>query len=66
MAYLNCPTCHLSISALRARHEHCPRCLRREGQRVSMLASPLPPRLLAAERPAAPGLGEAREQPVEA
>lgn len=47
MSYLNCPACHLSMRAGRATHEHCPRCLRRDGEHIPLIVSPLPYRLLA-------------------
>jgi hypothetical protein len=47
MSYLNCPACHLSLQARHGHHEFCPRCLRRDSERVPMFASPLPYRLLA-------------------
>jgi hypothetical protein len=47
MSYLNCPACHLSLSAKRTTHEDCPRCLRRDGQHVRLFSSQLPYRLLA-------------------
>jgi hypothetical protein len=46
MPYLNCPACHLSLQARQGHHEFCPRCLRRDSERVPMFASPLPYRLL--------------------
>jgi hypothetical protein len=46
MSYLNCPACHLSLQARHGHHELCPRCLRRDSERVPMFASPLPYRLL--------------------
>jgi len=41
MSYLNCPACHLSLQARHGHHEFCPRCLRRDSERVPMFASPL-------------------------
>jgi ssDNA-binding Zn-finger/Zn-ribbon topoisomerase 1 len=51
MAYLNCPTCRLtvyqpSISLL----ENCPRCRARLGKASRLFRSSLPPRLLESRR----------------
>jgi hypothetical protein len=41
MSQLECPSCRLKISALGA-PRNCPRCLVRKGERVELLAAPLP------------------------
>ena len=55
MAYLNCPTCrltvyrpHLSLS------EDCPRCRAKMGKTSRLFQSALPPRLLESQRGEAP------------
>jgi hypothetical protein len=47
MAFVNCPACHLSIPVKHASFDECPRCRKRDGERVPMFHSPLPYRLLA-------------------
>jgi uncharacterized paraquat-inducible protein A len=52
MAYLNCPTCRLTVysPALSATSEECPRCRARLGKVSRLFRSPMPPRVLEAAR----------------
>jgi uncharacterized paraquat-inducible protein A len=54
MAYLNCPTCRLTVYSptLSATSEECPRCRAKLGKASRLFRSALPPRLLAATRAA--------------
>jgi hypothetical protein len=54
MAYLNCPTCRLTVYSptLSATVEECPRCKARLGKVSRLFRSPLPPRLLDSTRSA--------------
>jgi hypothetical protein len=54
MAYLNCPTCRLTVYSptLSATSEECPRCRARLGKASRLFRSALPPRLLEATRAA--------------
>ena len=47
MAYLNCPTCRLTVyrPALALTSEECPRCRAKLGQVSRLFRSSLPPRL---------------------
>ena len=47
MAYLNCPTCRLTVYSPVATpiSEECPRCKARLGKVSRLFRSPLPPRL---------------------
>jgi hypothetical protein len=53
MAYLNCPTCRLTVYSpmLPATSEECPRCRARLGKVSRLFRSALPPRLVEATRP---------------
>jgi hypothetical protein len=48
MAYLNCPTCRLTVYSptLSATSEECPRCKAKLGKASRLFRSALPPRLL--------------------
>jgi uncharacterized paraquat-inducible protein A len=52
MAYLNCPTCRLTVYSpmLSASSEECPRCRARLGKVSRLFRSALPPRLVEATR----------------
>ena len=52
MAYLNCPTCRLTVynPAPFVRSEECPRCRAKLGKVSRLFRSALPPRLLEATR----------------
>ena len=54
MAYLNCPTCRLTVYSpmLSATSEECPRCRAKLGKASTLFRSKLPPRLLEATRAA--------------
>jgi hypothetical protein len=47
MPYLNCPSCRLSLSVDESAptHPHCPRCLRRDDDRIPMSMSDEPRRM---------------------
>jgi hypothetical protein len=47
MAYLNCPTCRLTVYSptISATSEECPRCRAKLGKVSRLFRSPLPPRL---------------------
>lgn len=50
MAYLNCPTCRLTVYTATVSFEECPRCRAKLGRVSRLFRSPLPPRLLQSER----------------
>ena len=52
MAYLNCPTCRLTVYSpmLSATSEECPRCRAKLGKVSRLFRSALPPRLVEATR----------------
>ena len=52
MAYLNCPTCRLTVYSptLSATSEECPRCRAKLGKASRLFRSAMPPRLLEATR----------------
>jgi hypothetical protein len=54
MAYLNCPTCRLTVYSptLSATSEECPRCRAKLGKASRLFRSALPPRLLERTRAA--------------
>jgi hypothetical protein len=54
MAYLNCPTCRLTVYSptLSATSEECPRCRAKLGKASRLFRSAVPPRLLGATRAA--------------
>ncbi len=54
MAYLNCPTCRLTVYSptLSATSEECPRCRAKLGKASRLFRSAMPPRLLEATRAA--------------
>jgi hypothetical protein len=58
MAYLNCPTCRLTVYSptLSATSEECPRCRAKLGKASRLFRSAMPPRLLEATRAARAGL----------
>jgi hypothetical protein len=60
MAYLNCPTCRLTVYSptLSATSEECPRCRAKLGKASRLFRSAVPPRLLEATR----GTQHARER----
>jgi hypothetical protein len=64
MAYLNCPTCRLTVysPALSTTSEECPRCRARLGKASRLFRSALPPRLLESTQQAgeADGAGRGR------
>jgi uncharacterized paraquat-inducible protein A len=51
MAYLNCPSCRLTVYSpgLSLTSEECPRCRAKMGKASRLFRSALPPRLLARE-----------------
>jgi hypothetical protein len=66
MAYLNCPTCRLTVYSptLSATSEECPRCRAKLGQASRLFRSAVPPRLLQATRSATPGREPAGDEAV--
>jgi hypothetical protein len=56
MAYLNCPTCRLTVYSptLSATSEECPRCRAKLGKASRLFRSAMPPRVLEATRGAKP------------
>jgi hypothetical protein len=52
MAYLNCPTCRLTVYSptLSATSEECPRCRAKLGKASRLFRSAMPPRVLEATR----------------
>jgi hypothetical protein len=60
MAYLNCPTCRLTVYSptLSVTSEECPRCRAKLGKASRLFRSAMPPRLLEVTR----GAKEARER----
>jgi hypothetical protein len=52
MAYLNCPTCRLTVYSptLSATSEECPRCKAKLGKASRLFRSAVPPRLLEATK----------------
>lgn len=52
MAYLNCPTCRLTVYSptLSVTSEECPRCRAKLGKASRLFRSAMPPRLLDAAR----------------
>jgi uncharacterized paraquat-inducible protein A len=54
MAYLNCPTCRLTVYSptLSATSEECPRCRAKLGKASRLFRSAMPPRVLEAARAA--------------
>jgi hypothetical protein len=61
MAYLNCPTCRLTVYSpmLSATSEECPRCRAKLGTVSRLFRSSLPPRLLESTR-----AGRTRREPA--
>jgi hypothetical protein len=61
MAYLNCPTCRLTVysPALSAMSEECPRCRAKLGKVSRLFRSAMPPRVLEAAEAA-----QARREPA--
>jgi len=59
LAYLNCPTCRLTVytPAASLRTEECPRCRAKLGKVSRLFRSALPPRLLEATRRDRPDAG---------
>jgi hypothetical protein len=62
MAYLNCPTCRLTVYSptVSATSEECPRCRAKLGQVSRLFRSALPPRLMESTRTVA---GSGRSKP---
>lgn len=62
MAYLNCPTCRLTVyrPILSLGDEDCPRCRAKLGQVSRLFRSSLPPRLMETRREAARKTAPAR------
>jgi Zn-finger nucleic acid-binding protein len=54
MAYLNCPTCRLTVYSAGVSFEECPRCRAKLGRVSRLFRSPLPPRLQKTERAGRP------------
>jgi len=54
MAYLNCPTCRLTVYTPTVSFEECPRCRAKLGRVSRLFRSPLPPRLLQSQRESSP------------
>jgi hypothetical protein len=66
MAYLNCPTCRLTVysPALSATSEECPRCRAKLGKASRLFRSAVPPRLLDATRGATQGRERAGDEAI--
>jgi uncharacterized paraquat-inducible protein A len=66
MAYLNCPTCRLTVysPALSTTSEECPRCRARLGKVSRLFRSAMPPRVLEAARAAQGGRDRAGDEAV--
>jgi hypothetical protein len=66
MAYLNCPTCRLTVYSptLSATSEECPRCRAKLGRVSRLFRSSVPPRLLDSTRAARPGREPAGNEAV--
>jgi hypothetical protein len=66
MAYLNCPTCRLTVysPALSAMSEECPRCRAKLGKASTLFRSALPPRLLRATQAAKRGREPAGDEAI--
>jgi hypothetical protein len=66
MAYLNCPTCRLTVYSpmLSATSEECPRCRAKLGQVSRLFRSALPPRLLEKTRAGNKGSNVARNEAI--
>jgi hypothetical protein len=66
MAYLNCPTCRLTVysPALSAMSEECPRCRAKMGKASRLFRSALPPRLLETTRAGATGREQAGNEAI--
>ena len=66
MAYLNCPTCRLTIYSptLSAISEECPRCRAKLGKASRLFQSALPPRLQDKLGKALPGDGREETAPA--
>jgi hypothetical protein len=54
MAYLNCPTCRLTVYTPTVSFEECPRCRAKLGRVSRLFRSQLPPRLLKSQRESSP------------
>jgi hypothetical protein len=50
MAYLNCPTCRLTVYTPTVSFEECPRCRAKLGRVSRLFRTQLPPRLLNSDR----------------
>jgi hypothetical protein len=68
MAYLNCPTCRLTVYSptLSATSEECPRCRARLGKASRLFRSALPPRVLEATGAAKQARGPDEQSPARA
>jgi uncharacterized paraquat-inducible protein A len=66
MAYLNCPTCRLTVysPALSAMSEECPRCRARLGKVSRLFRSAMPPRVLEAAQATRSGRERAADEAV--
>jgi hypothetical protein len=68
MAYLNCPTCRLTVYSptLSATSEECPRCRAKLGKASRLFRSAMPPRLLEATRSAQAARNPAGDEAIRA
>jgi hypothetical protein len=66
MAYLNCPTCRLTVYSptLSATSEECPRCRAKLGKASRLFRSQMPPRLIEATRASKAGRDPAGNEAV--
>jgi hypothetical protein len=66
MAYLNCPTCRLTVYSptLSATSEECPRCRAKLGKASRLFRSAMPPRLLEVTRSGKTGRDRSRGEAV--
>ena len=68
MAYLNCPSCRLTVYSptLAATSEECPRCRAKLGKASRLFRSAMPPRLLGATRSARAARNPAGDEAIRA
>jgi hypothetical protein len=68
MAYLNCPTCRLTVYSptLSATSEECPRCRAKLGKASRLFRSAMPPRLLESTRSARAARNRAGDEAIRA
>jgi hypothetical protein len=66
MAYLNCPTCRLTVYSptTSATSEECPRCRAKLGKVSRLFRSALPPRLQDKAANGVPGTGREKTAPA--